>query len=93
MSPSDTGLRDRFRGCLLGLAVGDALGAKFEAQSPRDLPQALGPAQPAGGRLADVLCRMHRPRRDEHLLASLRMLDFTGDLEIASTNRNEKPAH
>jgi poly(ADP-ribose) glycohydrolase ARH3 len=26
-------LRDRFRGCLLGLAVGDALGGKFEAQS------------------------------------------------------------
>jgi poly(ADP-ribose) glycohydrolase ARH3 len=26
-------LRDRFRGCLLGLAVGDALGALFEAQS------------------------------------------------------------
>jgi poly(ADP-ribose) glycohydrolase ARH3 len=24
---------DRFRGCLLGLAIGDALGAKFEAQS------------------------------------------------------------
>ena len=26
-------LRDRFRGCLVGLAVGDALGARFEAQS------------------------------------------------------------
>ena len=26
-------LRDRFEGCLLGLAVGDALGGKFEAQS------------------------------------------------------------
>ena len=30
MSPS---LRDRFRGCLLGLAVGDALGGRFEAKS------------------------------------------------------------
>jgi poly(ADP-ribose) glycohydrolase ARH3 len=29
----DTSLRDRFEGCLLGLALGDALGAKFEAQS------------------------------------------------------------
>jgi poly(ADP-ribose) glycohydrolase ARH3 len=27
-------LLDRFRGCLLGQAVGDALGARFEAQSP-----------------------------------------------------------
>jgi poly(ADP-ribose) glycohydrolase ARH3 len=27
-------LVDRFRGCLLGLAVGDALGGRFEAQSP-----------------------------------------------------------
>ena len=26
-------LRERFRGCLLGLAVGDALGGRFEAQS------------------------------------------------------------
>src|SRR5215470_3718430 len=26
-------LQDRFRGCLLGLAIGDALGGKFEAQS------------------------------------------------------------
>jgi poly(ADP-ribose) glycohydrolase ARH3 len=31
MSPLE--LQDRFRGCLLGLAVGDALGALFEAQS------------------------------------------------------------
>jgi poly(ADP-ribose) glycohydrolase ARH3 len=30
---TDTILRDRFEGCLLGLAIGDALGAKFEAQS------------------------------------------------------------
>jgi poly(ADP-ribose) glycohydrolase ARH3 len=27
-------LRERFQGCLLGLAVGDALGGRFEAQSP-----------------------------------------------------------
>jgi poly(ADP-ribose) glycohydrolase ARH3 len=36
MSPSDTGLRDRIRGCLLGLlglAIGDALGGEFDAQS------------------------------------------------------------
>src|SRR5688572_1571636 len=26
-------LADRFEGCLLGLAIGDALGGKFEAQS------------------------------------------------------------
>lgn len=31
MHPS---LQDRFRGCLVGLAVGDALGGRFEAQSP-----------------------------------------------------------
>lgn len=30
--PRDT-LKDRFTGCLLGLAIGDALGGKFEAQS------------------------------------------------------------
>jgi poly(ADP-ribose) glycohydrolase ARH3 len=33
MSDADPDLRDRFEGCLLGLAVGDALGGLFEAQS------------------------------------------------------------
>lgn len=34
-SMSVRSLNDRFRGCLLGLAVGDALGALVEAQSPK----------------------------------------------------------
>jgi poly(ADP-ribose) glycohydrolase ARH3 len=33
MTIADPILKDRFRGCLLGLAVGDALGGKFEAQA------------------------------------------------------------
>lgn len=33
MSVEDLKLKDRFEGCLLGLAVGDALGGKFEGQS------------------------------------------------------------
>jgi len=33
MPIADGALQDRFRGCLLGLAIGDALGGKFEAQS------------------------------------------------------------
>jgi poly(ADP-ribose) glycohydrolase ARH3 len=33
MALSDDVLLERFRGCLLGLAIGDALGGKFEAQS------------------------------------------------------------
>src|SRR5215208_1781478 len=33
MSVTGPSLPDRFEGCLLGLAVGDALGARFEAQS------------------------------------------------------------
>ncbi|MCI0642765.1 MAG: ADP-ribosylglycohydrolase family protein [Gemmataceae bacterium] len=33
MTIADAILKDRFEGCLLGLAVGDALGGKFEAQS------------------------------------------------------------
>jgi poly(ADP-ribose) glycohydrolase ARH3 len=33
MAISDPMLKDRFAGCLLGLAIGDALGGKFEAQS------------------------------------------------------------
>ncbi|HZT83746.1 MAG TPA: ADP-ribosylglycohydrolase family protein, partial [Gemmataceae bacterium] len=32
-------LEDRFAGCLLGLAVGDALGARFEGQSPEWVAQ------------------------------------------------------
>ncbi|MCA9176735.1 MAG: ADP-ribosylglycohydrolase family protein [Planctomycetales bacterium] len=30
-------LRERFHGCLLGLAVGDAVGARYEGQSPESL--------------------------------------------------------
>jgi poly(ADP-ribose) glycohydrolase ARH3 len=33
MAVTNSNLKERFEGCLLGLAVGDALGAKFEAQS------------------------------------------------------------
>src|SRR6516165_7388331 len=33
MPLADSMLQDRFRGCLFGLAVGDALGGKFEAQA------------------------------------------------------------
>src|SRR5438876_11587487 len=33
MPISDSVLEDRFQGCLLGLAIGDALGGKFEAQN------------------------------------------------------------
>lgn len=33
MSINREALKDRFEGCLLGLAIGDALGGKFEAQS------------------------------------------------------------
>lgn len=33
MTVSDSILKERFKGCLMGLAVGDALGGKFEAQS------------------------------------------------------------
>jgi poly(ADP-ribose) glycohydrolase ARH3 len=32
MSTSSNDLNDRFRGCLLGLAIGDALGGLFEGQ-------------------------------------------------------------
>jgi poly(ADP-ribose) glycohydrolase ARH3 len=32
MTPSGNVLLDRFRGCLLGVAIGDALGGKFEAR-------------------------------------------------------------
>jgi poly(ADP-ribose) glycohydrolase ARH3 len=37
MATVDRTLRSRFEGCLLGLAVGDALGAKFEAQSAESI--------------------------------------------------------
>ena len=47
-------LQDRFAGCLLGLAVGDALGAHFEGRSPEGIaqqyqtPQALIKSPPYG---------------------------------------------
>ncbi|HJZ94693.1 MAG TPA: ADP-ribosylglycohydrolase family protein [Gemmataceae bacterium] len=47
ISPEPFDLRDRFVGCLLGLAVGDALGGRFESRPAEHLrerfssPQAL----------------------------------------------------
>ena len=38
-------LRDRFIGCLTGLAVGDALGALFEAQPPERIRSRFSSAQ------------------------------------------------
>jgi poly(ADP-ribose) glycohydrolase ARH3 len=38
-------LEDRFRGCLLGLAVGDALGAPFEGIDAYGIYSAFGPAR------------------------------------------------
>ena len=46
MSHDPPALRDRFRGCLLGLAVGDALGGLFEAQ-PADAIRARFPTAEA----------------------------------------------
>jgi ADP-ribosylglycohydrolase len=37
---SGAGLKDRFLGCLLGCAVGDALGAPYEGLWPRSIPDA-----------------------------------------------------
>jgi poly(ADP-ribose) glycohydrolase ARH3 len=39
MSIVPPSLKDRFSGCLLGLAVGDALGAPFEGQSAEYIAQ------------------------------------------------------
>jgi ADP-ribosylglycohydrolase len=43
-----TGLRERFRGCLLGGAVGDALGAGVEFWSLTEIRERLGPAGVTG---------------------------------------------
>lgn len=42
MSPTSDPLLDRFRGCLLGLAVGDALGAPYEALTDQDIFHRFG---------------------------------------------------
>lgn len=43
-----TGLRERFRGCLLGGAVGDALGAGVEFWSLSQIRERSGPAGVTG---------------------------------------------
>ena len=45
MSTSPPTLNDRFAGCLLGLAVGDALGAHFETQSAEFIARRYPTAQ------------------------------------------------
>jgi poly(ADP-ribose) glycohydrolase ARH3 len=41
--PSEIPKLDRFRGCLLGLAVGDAIGAPFEGLSGETIARSFGP--------------------------------------------------
>jgi poly(ADP-ribose) glycohydrolase ARH3 len=55
MDDSGPSLSDRFAGCLLGLAIGDALGANFEGQSPEHI----------AGRYRTVEQLMTRPPRGE----------------------------
>lgn len=57
--PSDPVVRGRFRGCLLGGAVGDALGAPVEFMSEEDIAREFGPGgidklAPAYGRLGAI---------------------------------------
>ena len=47
---NDSSLRDQIRGCLLGVAIGDALGAPFEHLLPGETNQAL---EKCGGRIVD----------------------------------------
>ncbi len=52
---------DRRAGTILGLAVGDALGATYEFCSPREVPE--GPLEMVGGgwlRLSNYLKRVRR---------------------------------
>jgi ADP-ribosylglycohydrolase len=42
--------RDRYRGCLLGGAVGDALGAGVEFMSLAEIRSRYGPAEPSAER-------------------------------------------
>lgn len=49
-TPIDSSLRDKIRGCLLGVAIGDALGAPFEHLLPGETNQAL---ERCGGRIVD----------------------------------------
>ena len=57
--PSDSGVRNRFRGCLLGGAVGDALGAPVEFMSAEEICEQFGEAgirdlAPAFGRVGAI---------------------------------------
>lgn len=57
--PLDSRTRSRFRGCLLGGAVGDALGAPVEFMSAEEIRTCFGPAgirdfAPAFGRLGAI---------------------------------------
>lgn len=50
-TPNESSLRDKIRGCLLGVAIGDALGAPFEHLLPGETNQAI---ERSGGRIIDI---------------------------------------
>ena len=50
-TPNESSLRDKIRGCLLGVAIGNALGAPFEHLLPGETNQAI---ERSGGRIIDI---------------------------------------
>ena len=58
--PNESSLRDKIRGCLLGVAIGDALGAPFEHLLPGETNQAI---EKSGGRITDFHPYWTLPRR------------------------------
>jgi ADP-ribosylglycohydrolase len=56
--PNDSSLRDKIRGCLLGVAIGNALGAPFDFLLPGETNQAL---EKSGGRITDFHPYWSRP--------------------------------
>lgn len=56
--PNESSLRDKIRGCLLGVAIGDALGAPFEHLLPGETNQAI---EKSGGRITDFHPYWTRP--------------------------------
>ena len=53
--PTLISLSDRFRGCLLGVAVGDAIGAPFEGLSGETIYRDFGPVHQVIARSTDVV--------------------------------------
>ena len=78
-------LKDKIRGCLLGVAIGDALGAPFEHIPPGQTNQTL---DKIGGRIEDFHPHWRYPAGSWTDDTGMTLATCRAFIEVATTSKN-----